>query len=539
MTIQKFFSTKAVLFSSFLFVLFFSCKEIKKNKVVEKHKVKPNIILIMVDQMRFDRMGVMGDKVIKTPNIDALALDGLLFKNAYCPSPVCAPARAAIKTGLFPPASGIVTNWVPLKEKVAGTTDINHYLLPKRLKAQGYSTGMVGKLHFYPADGNYGFDFKKLNDAAYSTYSNDDKHSEYVEWLRENHFKASDKDVVQSFDDDENNYKAVTRTTASLDSIYNFIMGTGWRTEEQHDISWTVQESMKFIENNNQEKPFFLFTSIFGPHQPYLAPAPWDTMYRPEDIVLGPRFYENLKNSPIFQMSSRGGKLAKKLRNAWEEVKYKEILAAYYGQISMIDDHLGKMFDLLKEKGMWENTWIVFTADHGDFNSAYGTFFKGQMYDVSAKLPLIIKPAMGQGVKGVRHELVNSIDLYGTILDIAEDNEWQNLPQIESKSLLPLIEKENTAHEWENKVFSIIGNKPEDNLCMLRSGALKLIRKAIKDDEPIYELYDFDKDSLETQNVYGHSDYTLAQEKLQDVLDSWWVKQAERYPKELDHSYRK
>ena len=152
-------------------------------------------------------------------------------------------------------------------------------------------------------------------------------------------------------------------------------MGSGWRTEEQHDIPWTVQQSMNFIENSDPEKPFFLFTSFFGPHQPYLAPAPWDTMYKPEDIVLGPRFYADMEISPIFQMSPLGGKLSKNLRAAWTEQKYKEVLAAYCGQISMIDHYLGKMFDQLKEKGMWENTWIVFLADHGDFNSAYGTFF--------------------------------------------------------------------------------------------------------------------------------------------------------------------
>ena len=518
---------------------FLSCQEAEKKKEVEKQAAKPNIILIMADQMRFDRLGSMGDTIIKTPNLDALANEGLLFKNTYCPSPVCAPSRAAVKTGLFPPASGIVTNWVPFKEKVAGNTEIKQYLLPERLKNQGYSTGMAGKLHFYPADGYYGFDFKALNDAGYSTYSNDDKHSEYIKWLREGHFKDSEKDVVEFFDDDENNYKAVTRTLTSFDSIYNFIMGTGWRTEAQHDIPWTVHESMKFIESNDKEKPFFLFTSIFGPHQPYLAPTPWDRMYKPEDIVLGPRFYETLDNSPIFQMNARSGKLAKKLRAAWDEHKYKEILAAYYGQISMIDHYLGKMFDLLKEKGIWENTWIIFTADHGDFNSAYGAFFKGQMYDVSAKLPLIIKPVTGQNANGVRLELVNSIDLYGTILDIAGDTEWNSLPQIESRSLLPLIDGKIISTEWENKVFSIIGNTPESNLCMIRSGALKLIRKAIEDSDPIYELYDFDKDSLETQNVYGHNDYLGIQEKLQTELDSWWEKQAGRYPKNLDQRFRK
>ncbi len=504
------------------FLLTLSCKECKEP-------AKPNIIMVMCDQMRFDRFGAMGDMSVKTPNIDALSHEGLLFKNAYCPSPVCTPSRASVKTGIFPPGNGMVSNWVPFKEKVAGTTDINRYLLTERLRSQGYYTGMAGKLHFVPAYDKFGFDYKALNDAPYSVYANDDKHSDYIKWLRETHFKDSDTDIVGIFDRDENYYP---------ESIYNFIMGSGWRTEEQHDIPWTVQRSMDFIENRDQEKPFFLFTSFFGPPQPYLAPAPWDTLYNPDDIILGPRFYADLENSPIFQMSSLGGELTKKLRAEWDGRKYKEVIAAYYGQISMIDHYLGKLFNQLKEKGLWDNTWVVFLADHGDFNGAYGTFFKGQMYDVSVKIPLIIKSANGQGLKGVREELVNSIDVYGTLLDIAGDTEWRNLPEIESRSLLPLIKKESTS-VWENKVYSIIGADPENNLCMLRSGSLKIIRKAVKGSESIYELYDFEKDPFETQNVYGNIEYLDVGERLRAQLDSWQEKQAERYPEELDHSFKK
>ena len=513
-------------FTLIILGLVLSCKEAEKP--IKKKEAKPNIIMVMVDQMRFDRFGAMGDTIVKTPNIDALFQDGLLFKNAYCPSPVCAPSRASVKTGIYPPGNGMVTNWVPFKEKVAGTTDISQYLLTERLKSQGYYTGMVGKLHYVPAADTFGFDFKALNDAPYSVYANDDENSDYIKWLRKTHFKSNEKDIVEIFDRDENYYP---------DSIYKFIMGSGWRTKEQHDIPWTAQESIDFIENSNPEEPFFLFTSFFGPHQPYLAPPPWDAMYNPDDIALGPRFYSGMENSPIFKMSPFG-KLSKKLRASWDERRYKEVLAAYYGQITMIDHYLGKMFDQLKEKGIWENTWIVFLADHGDFNTAYGTFFKGEMYDVSAKIPLIIKPAAGYGKKGVREELVNSLDVYGTLLDIAGDKEWTNLPEMESRSLLPIIQAKNTTSEWENKVYSIIGEDPEKNLCMLRSGALKIIRKAIGNNEAVYELYDFDKDPLETQNIYGSAAYAEVQENLKTAIDAWWKQQAERYPREIDKSFQ-
>jgi arylsulfatase A-like enzyme len=490
--------------------------------------VRPNILLVMCDQMRFDRYGAMGDQNVRTPNIDALSREGLLFKNAYCPSPVCSPSRASLKTGIFPPGNGVVSNWIPFKEKVAGTTDIHRYLLTERLRSLGYYTGMAGKLHFVPAEDPFGFDVKALNDAPYSIYANDDKHSEYVKWLGETYFQDGETDFVAIFDRDESHYP---------DSIYEFIMGSGWRTEQQHDIPWTVRRSMDFIENRDPDKPFFLFTSFFGPHQPYLPPSPWDTLYRPEDIVLGPRFYADLEDSPIFQMSTLGGKLTRQLRATWDERKYQEVIAAYLGQISMIDHYLGQLFDQLKEKGLWDNTWVVFLADHGDFNGAYGTFFKGLMYDASVKVPLIIKPAGGQGMNGIREELVNTIDLYGTLLDLAGDTDWRDLPEMESRSLLPLILREATS-DWINEVYSIIGADPESNLCMLRSGPLKIMRKAVKGSDPIYELYDLVRDPFETRNVFGLPEYMEEAERLRARLDAWSEKQAERYPGELDHSYK-
>jgi arylsulfatase A-like enzyme len=513
------FRTASILLLLLLLILVTGCQN-------PENASKPNILLIMCDQFRFDRLGIMGDRVIRTPNLDALAREGIFFTNAYCPSPVCSPSRAALKTGLFPPGNGVVTNWVPFKDTIDGSTTIENYLLPERLHNQGYLTGMVGKLHFVPPEDSFGFDFKVLHDAPYSVYANDDKHSEYIRWLKDKYFKDNGKDIVAIFDRDESYYP---------DSIYQFIMGSGWRTEEQHDIPWTVSESIKFLENHTGEKPFFLFTSFFGPHQPYLAPSPWDTLYDPADIDLGPRFDARLENSPIFQMDQ--GKLVERLRKDWDVNRYREVIAAYYGQISMIDHYLGKLFDYLKKNALWDNTWILFTADHGDFNGAYGTFFKGEMYDVSVKIPLIIKPIRGKWITGKMEQPVSSLDLYGTILEIAGNAGWRNLPQMESISLFPLLHEGNSGNGKE-KIFSIIGSEPATNLCMMREGPLKIIRKSIENQPPLYELYDLDSDPFETRNVSGDTEYKDVERTLREEIDTWWVKQSNRYPVTLDHSFQ-
>ena len=229
-----------------------SCKKVDVSK-------KPNIILIMCDQFRSDRLGCMGDRLIKTPNIDQLAMEGIVFTNAYCPSPVCGPSRAALKTGLFPPGNGMVTNWVPFKEKVADSVAMDEYLLTNRLKTRGYHTAMVGKLHFYPAGKSYGFDYKMLHDAPYSTYTDDHKNSEYNKWLEKTFFADSDTSIVEIFDRDEGSWSDIM---SGKQRIYDFQMGSGWRTEEQHDITWTANESIKYIDQTLPGQPFFLFTSF-------------------------------------------------------------------------------------------------------------------------------------------------------------------------------------------------------------------------------------------------------------------------------------
>jgi len=331
--------------------------------------------MIMCDQLRWDKLGCMGDTVIQTPNIDQIAQEGARFINAYTPSPRCSPARAAIKSGMYPPGNGVVNNWIAFKQGIESD------LITHQLKEHGYYTGLVGKLHFVPAHLDFGFDFKKLHDAPYSIFANDHENSAYIKWLKSEHFADSNIDPVTLFDEDE----SAVRTDK-----FRFYMGSNFRSEEAHDIPWTTMESINFLESRDQNKPFFLFTSFFGPHQPFHAPHPYDTtMYPPRKIVLPEQFYAEMDNNPIFQVKkARGSNEAKRTLT---EKQFKILLSAYYGQITMIDHYIGELMQMMKQKGVWDNTLVIFVADHGDFNADYGLFQKGEMYESSVKAPLIFK----------------------------------------------------------------------------------------------------------------------------------------------------
>jgi arylsulfatase A-like enzyme len=472
---------------------------------------RPNILVIMTDQHRFDRLSCMGDPVLETPHVDAIARSGVLFQNAYTPSPVCAPARAAIWSGTYPPGCGVVSNWVPFKDDVE--------LLTHRLHRQGYSTAICGKLHFVPHEARFGFDHKRMNDAPYSIYANDDKYSDYITWLRS--IWKGDVDPVALFDEDESAFKD--------DEWYRFTMGSNFRREDEHDIPWVVDESIQFLRSRDKEKPFFMFSSFFGPHQPFVPPAPWNTLYDPQRIQLPPQFGAEMSGCPVFEATC--APRARQFKGRWTAEVYQEMLAAYYGQIAMIDHYIGRLFDYLVEQGLWDNTLIVFTSDHGDHNGAYGLFYKGQMYDSCCKVPLLIKPP-GFKEEGIaRQEVVNTLDLYGTILDAAGDTSWQQ-PHVEARSLVPLLQG-TTSGSWENRTYSIIGADPGRNLTMLRTADLKLIRLARGEDNPLYELYDMRHEPVEVRNVFERPAYQDKRETLQADLDTWSAGQSAAYPDEV------
>lgn len=227
--------------------------------------------------------------------------------------------------------------------------------------------------------------------------------------------------------------------------------------------------------------------------------------------------------------------LAKKLKSNFTTEEYKKILSAYYGQISMLDHHIGSLFTYLKSNDLWNNTMIIFVSDHGDYAGAYGLFFKGQMYDACCKIPMFIKPAFYDGKGLVRSEVTNSLDLYGTILDTACDDEWKK-DNIESRSLVPLFNPDFS--KWDNETYSIIGDDKEHNLSMLRKDNLKIMRLACGRDKVIYEMYDMNDEVIEVRNVFDNMTYREQRNKLKAQLDLWWREQIEKYPTKIISHHR-
>ena len=200
-----------------------------------------------------------------------------------------------------------------------------------------------------------------------------------------------------------------------------------------------------------------------------------------------------MKGHPVFEATCRA--LRSRVETELTEYQVRRLAAQYYGQIRMIDEDIGRVLDELRRQNLYDDTMIIFTSDHGDHLGQYGLFFKGQMYDSCCRVPLIIKPA-GTGRTGrTVSQVVNSLDLYGTVLDAAGDDGWKT-PQTEAGSLTELLAD---GPEGPGEARSIVGADRNRAVCMLRRGPWKLIRLATGDSgHAVYELYDLESDPEET-----------------------------------------
>jgi arylsulfatase len=342
---------------------------------------RPNVILIMTDQHRMDAIGAYGNPVIRTPHLDALASGGARFTNCWTQHPVCMPSRASIFTGRYPSSHGVRSNGIrlPAHEKT----------LPQALREQGYTTFGAGKFHFIPhypyrsplptmethREPYYGFEEFHLGE--------DGRSGEHWQWVQKNH---------PQFHLKPDNEVPV----------------------EVHNSGWVANHTIDFLKRAAAGgKPFFAFASFVDPHHSYNPPAPYNTMYRERDMPpIVARAAEREAKPGYYQ------KLYESQRPMVERAAHHR--TQYYGEVSLIDDCIGRITQTLDELKVRDNTMVVFTSDHGDLLGDHFLFYKGPYhYRNCAAVPLMAnwpgRIRAGKVVDGI----VQEIDVLPTILDLA------------------------------------------------------------------------------------------------------------------------
>ena len=376
------------------------------SNIPEHGREQPNLLFVLVDQMRHVAMGCAGNEQIKTPNLDRLAAQGAIFNNAVSNISVCTPARACILTGRYPLAHTTLTNNSMLPNDMPS--------MGKILKGRGYSTGHIGKWH--------------LSGEA------------YIGATRYNDFQNGyipPGDLRHGFD-----YWAVHHCShAYMNATYyrdtpEPIAIDGWEPDTQTDLAIDfIREHAE--QDGPEQRPFALVVSWGPPHTPFIAPPEFRELYNPDRLELRGNVLSPPEGFPIAPRLEEDEDPEKLLR---------EWTANYYGAISSLDHNLGRLLDALDRQGIADETIVVFTSDHGEMLGSHGQLHKVQPWGESVRIPFIIRYPDGiRGGASIDAPLGHP-DILPTLLGL------MRLPApdgIEGDDLSPILRGE--AHEPDNR----------------------------------------------------------------------------------------
>lgn len=486
---------------------------------------RPNVLFITTDQQHADTIHATGNEAIQTPNLDALAARGVSFGRTYAANPVCSPSRASILTGAYPSRHQCWNIGVRLDENQAFISDA--------LSEGGYQTALFGKTHFQPV----------LSEGSFEATPNIFDRDFWRNWNGP-YYGFQQVKMLHGHSDEISSsgmHYGAWLEDQGVDPTEFFGPGGGYREgkwelpEELHYTKWTADQTIEFIENRDDSQPFFAWCSFQDPHNAFLVPEPWDSMYNVEGL---PEFYqqdgemddktelhryliEDRLDDLDIPMTldpnhpTKGiqclGPTTKKIG----EDRAKQWLATYYGMISLIDHHVGRILATLERLDLTRDTLIIFTSDHGDYAGNHGIWLKGPLhYEDVIRVPFLMS-WQGHLPENVQSDSLQSlVDLAPTILelcDIAKPNSIQGVSQ---------------AHTWHHpeepvRKYCLVENRAEASFYVktIVSERYKLNYFLGRNEG---ELYDLQEDPHEFVNLYHHPEYaSLIMDMLKAMIDMY------------------
>lgn len=391
---------------------------------------RPNILVVCVDQMRADQLGINGHPHCQTPQVDQLALAGTNFRHAMSECPVCCPARRILMTGLDPFAIDMFQNQdlqpFPQDPKLA-----------ELLTGAGYQCHAVGKMHTWPPRSRMGFADIEVNEEGRT--AGHDYPDDYQQFLLDNGLGA----IAHAHGLGNNQY--------------------GYRPspvpESATTTGWTADRAQRFLRRRDPDRPFFLYVSFDKPHPPATPPAEFYDLYRDKDFP-PPVTGDWVEGKPLL-----GRERAHMAHNfpQWSGRPdiIQEWLRAYAAMTTHIDTRLGQLLGTLRETRVLANTWIVFTADHGDHCMDHGLLAKGDFFAGSCNIPFTVTPAdtwLGRLsphaiTRTDREHAVGLADILPTCCELAG---IEAPAGIAGRSLLPLLRDDDAP--WREVQFGIIND---------------------------------------------------------------------------------
>jgi len=390
----------------------------------------PNVVLIMADQHRADLLGCAGHPAVQTPNLDRLAAEGVRFSRTTCQGPLCMPARASFASERYVRDHGVYSNWAELAPE---TPTYLH-----ALRAAGYHTVQLGKAHLYRDSMDPGVHVDELAPRL--------EQLGFAEVL-----ETGDKfDLSQP-----NRYTDHLRDRGLLDAYSQYITDRSYQGEQETGVgatkrvpmweatpsplplesyidAWHGDLAVRWIEERDTDQPFFAFVGFPGPHDPWDAPRAAVDRYRDVDVPL-PRSTR--------RPSTDGTDNYAKLLRAFLHLADSDTMTddaivgmrrAYCADVSVIDDAVGRIVAALDARDLLDDTWLIYTSDHGEMAGDHGLMSKCVLYEPSVRVPLIIRPPGGAAARVVG-DLVEHVDVPATVRAVAGA---PDIPESAGRSLL-------------------------------------------------------------------------------------------------------
>ncbi|HLW89865.1 MAG TPA: choline-sulfatase [Roseiarcus sp.] len=421
---------------------------------------KPNILIVMVDQLAPAFLPVYGHRLVKAANLEALAAAGVVFDSAYCNSPLCSPSRAVFMTGQLPSRSGVYDNAAEFR------ADIPTYA--HHLRNLGYRTILSGKMHFCGPDQLHGFEERLTTDIYPADYG----------W-------TPDWDHPLERPDWYHNMSSVTQA------------GLCVRTNQidfDDEVVFAAERSLYEIARSNDERPFLLVASLTHPHDPFAITERYWSLYRAEDIDMPAPFIalDNLDPHSL-RLRHISAMDAEKVTDQ----QIRNARHAYYGAISYVDDNLGRLMKALRATKLASDTIVLFLGDHGEMLGERGLWYKMTFFEGGARVPLVVSAPERFAPRRVAAS-VSLVDILPTLVDLAGGDAVRLGGATDGRSLRPHLEGGSGHDEVIGEYLAEGAIAP---VVMIRRDRWKFIHSAPDPDQ----LYDLSHDPKELNNLAAGS----------------------------------
>ncbi len=423
-----------------------------------KHmKRRPNFLILMADQLAASALPAYGNRTAKTPHLDALAGQSVVFESAYCNSPLCAPSRFVFMTGRLPSAIGAYDNAAELPAHVP---TFAHYL-----RHAGYRTVLSGKMHFCGPDQLHGFEERLTTDIYPADFG----------WTP-----------------DWSDFAARPSWYHNMDSVTK--AGPCVRTNQidfDDEVVFHAKRRLFDIARGNDPRPFCMVVSLTHPHDPYAISTEYWNRYAGLEIDM-PRVQIDPQD-----LDPHSRRLRHVCAMDAQPITAEQVRAArraYYGAVSYVDDQFGSILRTLTEARLADDTVIVVLADHGDMLGERGLWYKMNFFEPAARIPLIVH-APRRFAPGSVRQSVSSIDLLPTLAEIAGDGRAPHYAsELQGRSLLPHLERRGGHDEV---IGEYLGEGAVAPIVMIRRGVHKFVHSPADPDQ----LYDLAADPEERHNA--------------------------------------